>query len=103
MGGGPTTSPYSFGDCRCGLASPGRAKARPHVAGMPSFGVYESIRKLGAAEREATSLFVPVRHLWLMGLHAQGIDVFGYSLMQDTYFDRHLKFLRGWIERYKLR
>ncbi len=63
---------------------------------------YESIRKLGAAEREAISLFVPVRHLWLMGLHAQGIDVWGYSLMQDTDFDRHLKFFRGWIERYKL-
>ncbi len=63
---------------------------------------YESIRALEAAEHEATRLFVPVRHLWLLGFHAQGSDVWGNNWMQEPYFDRQLKFIRSWIERHKL-
>lgn len=63
---------------------------------------YETVRTLDAAERDATRLFVPIRHLWLMGLHAQGSDVWGNSWMQDPYFDRQVRFVRGWVDRYGL-
>ena len=63
---------------------------------------YERVRELAEAEREAIRIFVPIRHLWLMGLHTRGSAVWGRGWMPDPYFTRGIKFIKNWIAHYKI-
>lgn len=63
---------------------------------------YNKVRNLGPHELEATSVFVAIRHIWLLGLHTQGVEGWGRGWINDGYFDYHLKFIKQWIEHRKL-
>lgn len=59
---------------------------------------YSNVRTLGGHELEATSVFVAIRHIWLLGLHTQGAEGWGRGWINDGYFDFHIKFIKRWIE-----
>lgn len=62
---------------------------------------YQSCRKLNPVDLEATSLFVGIRHIWLIGLHTSIADTFGLSLVNDAYFNLQLNFLHNWEKDYE--
>jgi Ser/Thr protein kinase RdoA (MazF antagonist) len=57
---------------------------------------YMRQRTLGSADVDAISTFVAIRQIWLLGLHVGMGDRFGWSWINDTYFDRQLQMLRDW-------
>jgi Ser/Thr protein kinase RdoA (MazF antagonist) len=57
---------------------------------------YREVRPFAGVDLEAVPLFVAIRQLWLLGLHTGNGSDWGYAWMNDRYFDRQLKFLRGW-------
>ena len=63
---------------------------------------YSKIRSLTANELEATKVFVPIRQIWLLGLHSQLADTLGNGFIQDTYLDRNIGLIRQWIEQFRL-
>jgi len=63
---------------------------------------YESVRVLSADERAATRAFVPIRHIWLMGLQAELTPRIGRVHMSDRNFDAAMGFIRGWVKHYRL-
>lgn len=63
---------------------------------------YSRVRTLSTHELEATRVFVPIRHIWLLGLHTQGAETWGRGWINDGYFDFHIKFIKRWIEYYKI-
>ena len=63
---------------------------------------YATARTLGTRELEATNVFVPIRHIWLMGLHTHGAEAWGRGWLNDHYFDENVTFIKRWIEYYKI-
>lgn len=63
---------------------------------------YSKIRTLSQQELDATRLFVPIRAIWLLGLHTQKPDVYGRSWLHGEYFDSALNYIKRWIKYYKL-
>lgn len=61
----------------------------------PFLDAYAARRPLSAADRAAIPIFVPIRHLWLMGEWAEGADGWGREWL-GAYFDRQIEFLREW-------
>ena len=61
---------------------------------------YTSRRRIHDADREAVPLFVPMRHIWLLGLHTSNGDDWGYGWLDHNYFDRGLEYLREWEAEY---
>ena len=62
---------------------------------------YSKVRALSDRELAATVVFVPIRHIWLLGLHTQISETLG-TWTHDGYFDRNIDFIKKWIESYKL-
>jgi Ser/Thr protein kinase RdoA (MazF antagonist) len=60
----------------------------------PFFSGYRETRKLSAADLSAVNLFVPIRQIWLMGMHLQGGPRWGFGWMGNGYFNRNMKLLR---------
>ncbi len=60
---------------------------------------YRAVRRLGRAEVEAASLFVPLHQIWVMGLWIGLREGFGRRWLGEADFDRHLAFVRGWMRR----
>jgi Ser/Thr protein kinase RdoA (MazF antagonist) len=59
---------------------------------------YTEERQFDDVEMRAIPFFVAVRHFWILGLDI-GISRFrGFGWLNDGYFDRALKFFRGWEE-----
>ena len=58
---------------------------------------YHAVRRLSDAELRAVNHFVPLRHLWLLGVHARLDADFGRRWLSDAHLDRHLAFIRDWI------
>lgn len=56
---------------------------------------YTSCRSVGEADLRVVPLFILLRHLFLMGLHARYLDVWGETVISDSYLDVHLAFLRA--------
>jgi Ser/Thr protein kinase RdoA (MazF antagonist) len=79
-----------------------RAKARRTRAWNSFLKGYQEVRRLTPDELVATRLFVPIRHIWLAGLHTQGARHWGRSWIQDSYFDEMLDFIKRWIETYRI-
>jgi Ser/Thr protein kinase RdoA (MazF antagonist) len=71
------------------LAPDRRPLWRPFLKG------YEARRAIAAADLAAIAIFIPIRHLWLMGEWAEGADGWGTEWLGD-FFDRQIAFLRGW-------
>lgn len=63
---------------------------------------YTKIRQLKPSELEAAMLFVPIRHIWMMGLHTNGTQAWGRDWINDRYFDRCISFIKNWLETYKV-
>lgn len=63
---------------------------------------YQEIRPLSKEEIKAASIFVPVRYIWLLGIHAQSCNVWGASYMEDAFFKRWIGLIKNWIEHYKV-
>jgi len=62
---------------------------------------YGGVRSLGQNELEATSVFVALRHIWLMGLRAQLNELSG-GWLHDGYFDEHLAIIRRWLDEHRV-
>ena len=63
---------------------------------------YTEERKLTPNELKAAYVFVPIRHIWLLGLHTQGCNDWGGVWITDEYFDQEIGFIKKWIENYKV-
>jgi Ser/Thr protein kinase RdoA (MazF antagonist) len=61
---------------------------------------YTEERPLSDIDIQAIPYFVAIRHIWLLGLHADPGPDRGVAYMDDEYFDRGLKFLREWEKEY---
>ncbi|WP_310486504.1 phosphotransferase [Chamaesiphon sp. VAR_69_metabat_338] len=61
---------------------------------------YTEERHLSEIDIQATQYFVPIRHVWLLGLHTSNGQDWGFSWINDGYFDRALKFFREWETEY---
>jgi Ser/Thr protein kinase RdoA (MazF antagonist) len=60
---------------------------------------YESQRSVSSADFDAIPLFVLLRQIWHMGLHAAGIENWGSDWIDDAYFVKRVDNLRRWDER----
>ncbi len=57
---------------------------------------YRSVRPIAQADFDAVHLFVPIRHIWLMGEMAGRLDEWGSEGMSAAWLDRQVEFLRSW-------
>lgn len=57
---------------------------------------YREVRTIHERESQAIPYFVALRHVWLLGLHADCRQDLGMGWMNDAYFDEAIKFLREW-------
>lgn len=57
---------------------------------------YRDERNIHERDIQAIPYFVALRHLWLLGLHAESRQDLGIGWMNDAYFDEAIKFLREW-------
>lgn len=62
---------------------------------------YRSIHPIAPADFEATHLFVPIRHIWLLGEWASRVNESGSERLPAAWLVKELDFLRSW-ERDKL-
>jgi hypothetical protein len=54
------------------------------------------MRSLGEADFEAVHLFVPIRHIWLMGEYASRLAEWGSEAVPADFVARELAFLLAW-------
>ena len=57
---------------------------------------YRSIRELSHADFEAAHLFVPIRHLWLMGEYASRVQEWGSQAVPADWIAAQLDFMLSW-------
>lgn len=57
---------------------------------------YREQRDLPEADMKAIPLFIGIRHVWMMGVHASIAPHQGYGWIDDKYYDLQLAFLRRW-------
>jgi Ser/Thr protein kinase RdoA (MazF antagonist) len=57
---------------------------------------YRDERDIHEREIHAIPYFVALRHVWLLGLHAECRQDLGMGWMNDAYFDEAITFLREW-------
>ncbi len=62
---------------------------------------YRSVRLVAPADERAMSLFVAIRHVWLMGEYASRTAEWGTEILSAAWLEREVAFLLGW-ERDKL-
>ena len=63
---------------------------------------YSSIKPLSEDEVKASYVFAAIRHIWLMGVHVNGVSAWGTSWIQDQYFDEAITFIKKWIAMHKI-
>jgi Ser/Thr protein kinase RdoA (MazF antagonist) len=59
---------------------------------------YQARRSIAGPDLEAIPLFVLLRQIWHMGLHAAGSENWGSGWINDAYLDSRLENLRRWDE-----
>jgi Ser/Thr protein kinase RdoA (MazF antagonist) len=74
---------------------------RGHAMWHEFIGGYRSIHPIAPADFEAAHLFVPIRHIWLLGEYASRIEGWGSENVPATFLVKELDFLLSW-EREKL-
>jgi Ser/Thr protein kinase RdoA (MazF antagonist) len=57
---------------------------------------YRSRRQVAPADERAIHLFVPIRHMWLMGEYAGRTAERGTELLSAAWLERELAFLLAW-------
>lgn len=57
---------------------------------------YRSRRQVAPADERAIHLFVPIRHMWLMGEYAGRTAEWGTELLSAAWLERELAFLLAW-------
>ncbi len=57
---------------------------------------YRSLRPIAPADLDAVHLFMPIRHIWLVGEMAGRLDEWGSEGMATAWLDRQVEFLRSW-------
>ena len=57
---------------------------------------YGSVRPVSAADEAAIPLFVPIRHIWLMGGFADQSQRWGSETLSAAWLDREVGFLLAW-------
>jgi Ser/Thr protein kinase RdoA (MazF antagonist) len=57
---------------------------------------YRSIHPITQPDFEATHLFVPIRHMWLLGEYASRIDGWGSNNVPATWLTKELDFMLSW-------
>ncbi len=67
---------------------------RRHAIWLAFIDGYRSVRPIAPADFEAVALFVPIRHIWLMGEYAGRVAEWGTTTM--TWLGRQEEFLRAW-------
>src|SRR5262249_16823240 len=95
---------FDFDCCGCGwraydLASfrwAARVQKKERARWKPFLAGYRKERQLNEIDVEAVPIFVGVRNLWIMGLHAENTLDWGIGWMNEAYFDRALDFFRDW-------
>ncbi|MBC8756556.1 phosphotransferase [Kordia sp. YSTF-M3] len=63
---------------------------------------YLSLKPLSEAEIKAAYVFVAIRHIWLLGIHVNGVSAWGTSWIHDKYFDEAITFIKKWIALHKV-
>ena len=58
---------------------------------------YRSVRSIPAIDYEATHVFVPIRHIWLMGQWASRTSEWGSEALNAAWLEGELQFLRSWL------
>jgi Ser/Thr protein kinase RdoA (MazF antagonist) len=69
---------------------------RRHAAWHAFRAGYQSVRPVAPADEAAVHLFVPVRHLWLMGEYAGRTAVRGCEALSAAWLEREVAFLLAW-------
>jgi len=57
---------------------------------------YRSMHELSEADFEATHLFVPIRHIWLLGEYASRIPEWGRQAVPTDWIAEQLEFMLAW-------
>ena len=55
---------------------------------------YHEVRSLAKKELEMIPVFVFLRHIFILGMHAQGGNVWGRNWLSKRYYDNHIDFMR---------
>ena len=74
---------------------------KDHASWHPFIEGYRSIRQLPDADFEAAHLFVPIRHIWLLGEWASRLHEWGSQAVSADWIAAQLDFMLAW-EREKL-
>jgi len=61
---------------------------------------YTSVRKLSREEKALLPAFVMIREFELLGFHLMMRKHMGDAWLDDYYYDRHMKFIRGWVKQH---
>jgi Ser/Thr protein kinase RdoA (MazF antagonist) len=62
---------------------------------------YTARRPLGAADIAAVSIFVALRHFWVLGMRTEMANLFGsVAMLNEVSLAEHVAFLRDWDARY---
>jgi Ser/Thr protein kinase RdoA (MazF antagonist) len=69
---------------------------RIEAMGRSFLGGYMRHRKVGDNDIDAIPAFVAIREIWLLGLHIDIGNQFGWGWINDGYYDHHFKVLRDW-------
>lgn len=57
---------------------------------------YRSVRPVAMADAAAVPLFVPIRHIWLMGEYAGRVTEWGHEMLSAAWLRREVAFLLAW-------
>lgn len=63
---------------------------------------YREEQAITDRELETVKTFLPIRYIWLMGLHGYGSLEWGRDWLGDDYYDVFLGFIEQWIKEYKI-
>lgn len=61
---------------------------------------YTEERHLSELDILTTQYFVPIRNVWLLGVHTSNGQDWGFDWINDGYFNRAMKFFREWETEY---
>jgi len=59
---------------------------------------YHTVRRLSCNELQAVNLFVPLRQIWMLGVHSSLFLGFGHRSIHDAKFEAHVEFIKHWLK-----